>query len=149
MVADADPAVGPAIAGELVTRTRAQSPDGSVAPGIEVSSAAPYDGGPTPVRAATGSADGFLPVSHQRSCAMTREFTDDDREKEVLTAEGDRIGRIRDVDGERATVERDDEADLPEKLREMLGWDDPAANELHGDHVEEDTADDLRLKSNW
>lgn len=80
---------------------------------------------------------------------MTREFTDDDRDKEVLTAEGDRIGTVRDVNGDRATVDRDDDTVLPEKLREMLGWDDPASNELHGDHVEEGTADDLRLKSNW
>ncbi|WP_049947939.1 hypothetical protein [Candidatus Halobonum tyrrellensis] len=80
---------------------------------------------------------------------MTRQFTDDDRGKDVLTAEGDRIGTVRDVDGDRATVDRDDDAALPEKLREMLGWDDHASNELHGDHVEEGTADDLRLKSNW
>ena len=80
---------------------------------------------------------------------MAREFTDDDRDKEVLTAEGDRIGTISDVDGDRATVTRDEGADLPEKVREMLGWDDPAANELRGEHVEEGTMDDLRLKQNW
>lgn len=75
---------------------------------------------------------------------MDREFTNDDREREVLTAEGHRVGTVRDVDGDRATVDRDeDDGGLTEKVKEMLGWDDENSNELHREHV--GTVEDERI----
>lgn len=75
---------------------------------------------------------------------MDREFTNDDREREVLTAEGHRVGTVRDVDGDRATVDRDeDDEGLTEKVKEMLGWDDENSNELHREHV--GTVEDERI----
>lgn len=82
---------------------------------------------------------------------MPREFTDDHRDNDVLTSEGDRIGTISAVDGERATVERDDDSVLPDTLREMLGWDDDDDNEIESHYVEDlnTTGDELRLKQQW
>lgn len=83
---------------------------------------------------------------------MAREFTDDHRDNDVLTSEGDRIGTISAVDGERATVDRDDDSVLPDTLREMLGWDDDDDDdEIRSHHVEDlnSTGDELRLKQNW
>lgn len=78
---------------------------------------------------------------------MARAFNDDDRDKEVVTAEGDRIGRIRDVDGDRATVEEDES--LSEKLLDKLGWGDDGPNEIRREQVDSNTADYLRLKQKW
>lgn len=76
------------------------------------------------------------------------EFTDSDREKDVVTAEGDRVGRIRDVDGDSATVEEDE--GLSGKIRDLLGWsDDGEPNEIRGEQVDRTTADYVRLKQKW
>jgi hypothetical protein len=68
---------------------------------------------------------------------MARKFSDDDRNKEVVTAEGDRIGTIHDVNDGRATVKRDDDSDgLTDKIKDMLGWGDDDDNELRDEHVD-------------
>ncbi|WP_306053909.1 PRC-barrel domain containing protein [Natronococcus wangiae] len=71
---------------------------------------------------------------------MARDFTDDDRDKDVVTAEGNRIGTIRDVNEGRATVDRDSDQDLTDKVKDLLGWDNDESNELRSEHV--DTYDD-------
>ncbi|ELZ28092.1 hypothetical protein C474_16364 [Halogeometricum pallidum JCM 14848] len=80
---------------------------------------------------------------------MTRPFSDDDRDKEVLTAEGDRIGRVHDVDGDgnSATVEADES--LSEKLPDKLDWTDDDPNEIRREQVDSNTGDYLRLKQKW
>lgn len=75
---------------------------------------------------------------------MARNFTDDDRNKDVVTAEGDRIGTIDDVHDDRATVRRDEDTDLTDKIKGMLDWGDDDSNELRSDHVE--TIDDDRVR---
>ncbi|MUV56890.1 hypothetical protein [Halogeometricum sp. CBA1124] len=79
---------------------------------------------------------------------MARKFRDDDRDKEVVTAEGDRIGTIHDVNDGRATVERDEDSDgLTGKIKDMLGWgDDDDDNELRDEHVDSYDDDRVRLR---
>lgn len=69
---------------------------------------------------------------------MDRDFNDDDRQKRVVTSDGQRIGRVRDVDNDRATVERsDDDESLTDEIKELLGWsDDDEDHELQRDHVD-------------
>ena len=77
---------------------------------------------------------------------MARNFRDDDRDKDVVTAEGDRIGTIRDVNDDRATVDRDDES-LTDKVKSMLGWgDDDDSNEIRNEHVDDVGDDEVRLR---
>ena len=79
---------------------------------------------------------------------MARQFSDDDRDKEVVTSDGDRVGRIRDVDGDSATVDEDES--LSEKITSMLGWnDDEAPREIRSEQVDSNTMDYVRLKQKW
>ncbi|WP_224332183.1 hypothetical protein [Haloprofundus halobius] len=75
---------------------------------------------------------------------MVREFTEDDRSKDVVTAEGDRVGTIREVNGDRATVDRDDDSSLTDKVKDLLGWGDDDSNELRTEHV--DSYDEGRVR---
>jgi hypothetical protein len=79
---------------------------------------------------------------------MARKFTSDDRDKEVVTAEGNRVGTISSVDDDdRATVDRDDDQSLTDKVKDMLGWgDDDDDHELRSEHVDEDYDDDDRIR---
>lgn len=80
---------------------------------------------------------------------MARDFTDDDRDKDVYTADGDRIGRIRDVNRDRATVEHDDDdhSSITGKVKDMLGWDDDDnEHELRSEHVDSYEDDRVRLR---
>lgn len=77
---------------------------------------------------------------------MVRDFTDDDRNKEVVTAEGDRIGTVRDVNEGRATVDRDQDQSLTDKVKDLLGWDDDESNELQSNHVDTYDDDQVRLR---
>lgn len=77
---------------------------------------------------------------------MARDFTDDDRNKDVVTAEGDRIGTVTDVNDGRATVERDEDADLTDKIKDLVGWGDDDSNELRSDHVDSYDDDRVRLR---
>jgi hypothetical protein len=72
---------------------------------------------------------------------MRRRLTDDDRDKELVTYEGRRIGTIRTVHDGRATVRRADDDGLTETLLEFLGWsddeeEDDAIRDEHVDRVE-------------
>jgi hypothetical protein len=79
---------------------------------------------------------------------MARKFTSDDRNKEVVTAEGNRVGTIRDVDDDRATVDRsDDDSSLTDKVKDMLGWgDDDDEHEIRSEHVDDDYEDDDQIR---
>ncbi|MBV0924119.1 hypothetical protein KTS45_07860 [Halomicroarcula limicola] len=80
---------------------------------------------------------------------MARNFTDDDRDKDVVTADGNRIGSIRNVDDDRATVDRDDDGGgLTDRIKDMLGWgDDDDSNEVRNEHVDSINDDEVRLRS--
>ena len=81
------------------------------------------------------------------SDAMARNFTDDDRGKDVVTSDGDRIGTINDVRDDRATVDRDNDRDLTDKVKDMLGWgDDDDANEIRNEHVDSYDDNQVRLR---
>lgn len=77
---------------------------------------------------------------------MARDFTDDDRDKNVVTSDGTRIGTIRDVNEGRATVERDSGQDLTDKVKDLLGWGDDESNELRSEHVDSHRDDEVRLR---
>ncbi|KTG09990.1 hypothetical protein AUR64_10310 [Haloprofundus marisrubri] len=78
---------------------------------------------------------------------MVRDFTDDDRNKRVVTAEGNEVGTIRDVNGDRATVDRnDDDGGLTDKVKDLLGWDDDDSDELRTDYVDSYDDDQVRLR---
>ncbi|MCL7416330.1 MAG: PRC-barrel domain containing protein [Halalkalicoccus sp.] len=53
---------------------------------------------------------------------MAHEFTDEDREKPVRTADGERVGTVSDVSNGRASVE--EEEGITDAIKEKLGWDD-------------------------
>ncbi|WP_336345295.1 hypothetical protein [Halalkalicoccus ordinarius] len=53
---------------------------------------------------------------------MAHEFTDEDRDKPVRTADGERIGTVSDVSDGRASVESDE--GITDAIKEALGWDD-------------------------
>lgn len=80
---------------------------------------------------------------------MDRAFRDDDREKRVVTSNGDNIGRVRDIEGDRATIERgDDDDSLTDEIKELLGWDDnDETHELHRDHIDRHEDDTFYLRS--
>ncbi|WP_224269580.1 hypothetical protein [Haloprofundus salinisoli] len=75
---------------------------------------------------------------------MVRDFTDDDRNKRVVTAEGTEVGTIHEVNGDRATVDRDDNASLTDKVKDLLGWGDDNSNELRTEHI--DSYDEGRVR---
>lgn len=76
---------------------------------------------------------------------MARAFTEEDREKRVVTSEGRTIGTVRDVRDDRATIDRsDDDESLTEEIKDMLGWsDDDESHELRREDV--DRYEDNRL----
>ena len=77
---------------------------------------------------------------------MARNFTDDDRDKNVVTSEGNRIGTINDVNDDRATVKRDKDKSLTDKVKDMLGWDDDDSNEIRNEHVDTVNDNEVRLR---
>jgi hypothetical protein len=79
---------------------------------------------------------------------MDRPFNDNDREKRVVTADGKNVGRIRDVDDDRATVERSEDDDsLTDEIKELLGWDDDdETHELRRDHIDRYEDDEFHLQ---
>ncbi|WP_101295638.1 hypothetical protein [Halegenticoccus soli] len=79
---------------------------------------------------------------------MAREFTTDDAEKPVVTAEGTRVGTISEVrDGRARVTPTDDESEgLTDKIKSMLGWDDAdETHELRREHVDA-VDDEVRLR---
>lgn len=79
---------------------------------------------------------------------MDRDFNDEDRQKRVVTSDGQRIGRVRDVENDRATVEHsDDDESLTDEIKEMLGWsDDDNEHELQRDHVDRYDDEEIHLR---
>lgn len=78
--------------------------------------------------------------------AIAREFTDDDQNKDIVTVEGDHIGTVRDVNDGRATIDRDQNADLMDKIKDLIGWGDDDSNELRSDHVDSYEDDRVRFR---
>lgn len=79
---------------------------------------------------------------------MDRKFRDEDRQKRVITSDGKSIGTVRDVKGDRATVDRTDDNDsLTDEIKELLGWDDDdESHELRQEHVDRYDDDQLYLR---
>jgi hypothetical protein len=80
---------------------------------------------------------------------MARDFTDDDRDKDVFTSAGDRVGTIGDTRGDSATVRRDgsDDDGVFESVKEMLGWsDDEDEHELRSEDVDRYENDGVYLR---
>ena len=78
---------------------------------------------------------------------MAREFTDDDRSKPIVTADGARIGTVGAVYGDRVTVSRsDDDEDVTDKIKKMLGWKDDDMDEIYNDHVDSVSEKEVRLR---
>jgi hypothetical protein len=74
-------------------------------------------------------------------------FEDDDRGRDVVTSEGNRIGTIDRVEGGRARVDRDDDGEgLTDKIKDMLGWDDEDSNEISDEHVDRREDDRIYLR---
>lgn len=77
---------------------------------------------------------------------MERPFTDEDRKKRVVTADGQQIGRVRDTDDDRATVERSDDESLTEEIKELLGWsEEDESHELRQDQVDRHDDNQIHL----
>lgn len=79
---------------------------------------------------------------------MARDFTEDDRDKEIVTSDGNRVGRISDVNQGRAQVEtNDDDGGLTDKIKDMLDWgDDDDDHELRSEHVDRHEDDRVYLR---
>jgi hypothetical protein len=78
---------------------------------------------------------------------MPRDFTDDDRGKRITAADGTWIGTVDEVYDGRATVERNEDADLTDKVKKMLGWDDDEnENEIRSEDVDSYDDDEIRMR---
>lgn len=80
---------------------------------------------------------------------MARDFTDDDRNKDVVTPDGDRIGTVSNVREGRPYVRTNDDADqgVMDKIRSMLGWeDDEDEHELRDEHIDSVDDNSVRLR---
>lgn len=79
---------------------------------------------------------------------MARQFSEEDREKSVVTSEGRTVGTVRDVEPDRATVDRtDDDESLTEEIKDMLGWnDDDETHELRSEDVDRHEENRLYLR---
>lgn len=77
---------------------------------------------------------------------MTDRFRDDDRGKDVVAPDGTSIGTVNEVKEDRATIDRRDDENLTDKIKDMLGWGDDDSNELRTDHVESRDDDTIRLR---
>jgi hypothetical protein len=79
---------------------------------------------------------------------MAYKFTDDDRDKDIVTHDGTRVGTVDRVENDRARVRwNDDDESLTDKVKDMLGWgDDDDNREIRGEHVHESTNDRIRLR---
>ena len=79
---------------------------------------------------------------------MAEPFAQDDAGKEVVTAEGDRVGTVEDVEEGRATVvsSEDDRENLTDHVREILGWGDSGGDqELEAADVDRNDNDEIVL----
>lgn len=76
---------------------------------------------------------------------MSKRFTEDDRDKFVVTSQGTRVGKVRDVNEDRAIIERDQGSDLAEDFLDWLGWGEESETEILGEHVNAVDEDEIRL----
>jgi hypothetical protein len=78
---------------------------------------------------------------------MRYRFTQDDIGKDVVTSEDDRIGTIDGVDEDRATVDREEDVDPTEKVRDLLGWGDgDETHVIYDEHVERSLNGEIHLR---
>ncbi len=77
---------------------------------------------------------------------MAYQFTEDDRDKRVVTAEGHHVGSVQSIDGTRARVDRSEGDSLTDKIKGMLGWDDDDANEIRDEHVDRSDEEQVYLR---
>ena len=78
--------------------------------------------------------------------AMCANFTDDDEGKDVVNAEGEKIGVVTEVSGGNLHVEPD--PGITDTIKSTLGWGDAddATHRLDENHVEEVTDDEIRVQ---
>jgi hypothetical protein len=77
---------------------------------------------------------------------MRHRFTDDDLGKRVVTPGGFHIGFVDRVSGDRALIERDEDADLTERVRALLGWEEGDEREIRDEHIERSLDGELHLR---
>ena len=79
---------------------------------------------------------------------MARDLTDDDRNKDVITSDGTRIGTVSDVrDGQASVTPDTDSGGLTDTIKSMLGWDDSDEDQtLRNDDVDSVNDDEVRLR---
>ena len=80
--------------------------------------------------------------------AMARDLTDDDRNKDVVTSDGTRIGTVSDIrEGQARVIPDTDSGGLTDKIKSMLGWDDSDEDQtLRNDDVDSVNDDEVRLR---
>lgn len=73
------------------------------------------------------------------------ELTDDDEGKKVVTADGDSVGMVSGVSGNKAYVNPD--AGITDQIKSTLGWEDVDEDDYAIDesHVADVTDDEIRL----
>ena len=79
---------------------------------------------------------------------MVEPFTDEDRGKQVVTAEGNRVGTISQVNDGRATVEstEEDQQNITDHIINMLDWDESRdPQELEGTQIDRNDDDEVVL----
>ena len=81
---------------------------------------------------------------------MSNFLTKEDNGKNVVTADGQQFAAIKDVneDEGHATVEQHDDADLTDKLSNLLGWDDDNESErkIRNEHIDRREDDKIYLR---
>lgn len=77
---------------------------------------------------------------------MSPDFTTDDEGKPIVTANGDQIGTVRDVDVRTAIVEPG--PDLSDSIKSRLGWraTETETYRLNEEYVDEITDDEIRIQ---
>ena len=80
---------------------------------------------------------------------MARDLTSDDKNKDVVTTDGTRIGTVSGVQDGRATVTpNNDSGGLTDKIKSMLGWDDSDNDQdLRNDDIDTVNDNEVRLRS--
>lgn len=73
------------------------------------------------------------------------EFTDDDQGKSVVTADGEKIGMVSSVEGNRAYVDAD--PGITDQIKSALGWEDADQDDyaLSESQIDTVTDDEIRL----
>ena len=83
-----------------------------------------------------------------QALSMAEGFTDEDTGKSVVTAEGDRVGTISEVNDGRATVKsnEDDQKNITDHIRDILNWDESGdPQELDGAQIDRNDDDEVVL----